>query len=142
VIALGVPDSTAAGWLPVAGVAAAVTALVVVAARERVKDVDGMGYHAAKEQEQQRLLASAVWRSGLAAVLAAAACLTLSPVVVSVVHAALEAPRAWSTVKAVLLCAYGALLTGAGFAAADCLRALSARTAWRQERDAVRGPND
>lgn len=136
-MALGVPDATAAGWLPAAFGAVTVTGVVVTAGRDRLKDINGMRFHAAKEESQASQLRSAVRRAWIGLVLSAAPCLVLLPIVGSVVNAAVEPPRAWSTVKAVLLFVYAVAVAVAALAAADVARATSARRAWRQERDAV-----
>lgn len=136
-ISLGVPEEQVVPLLPLALGLLAAAATVVGWAHGKVKDVVGLRYNRVLETAQTAQLAAAVRLSSVAVAVALIPGAVLIPSAAAVVHAAIEPPRAYSTVKAALLAELAITVIVVGFALSEALRARRARASWLDERAAV-----
>lgn len=136
-IALGVPDDEVAALFPVAVGLFTLSTAVVLWARDKAKDIAELRYNRVAETSQRDQMRGVVATTTVAFVISLLPIVTLLPLAASVVHAALEAPRGYSTVKTGFLIVVLVAVLMSVLAYVEMRKARRRRAAWRHERLAV-----
>lgn len=136
-IALGIPDDQVAPLIPVAIGLVTLSGGVLLWARDKAKDVAGLRYNSVAETSQRNHIRTAVRTTTAAFLISLVPIAALLPRAASVAHAALEAPRRYSTVKSAFLFAVLIAVVMSILACAEMQKARRSRKSWRHERRAV-----
>jgi hypothetical protein len=136
-MALGVRDDEVAALFPVAVGLFTVSAAVVLWARDKAKDIARLRYNRVAETSQRDQIRGVVATTTAAFAVSLLPIVAMLPLAASVVHAALEAPRRYSTVKTGFLILVLVAAVMSVLAYVEMRKARRRRAAWRHERLAV-----
>lgn len=136
-IALGVPDDQVAPLIPIAIGLVTLSGAVLLWARDKAKDAAGLRYNRVAETSQRSHIRTAVRTTTAAFAISLLPIAALLPRAASVAHAAIQAPRAYSTVKSAFLFVVLVAVIMSILAYAEMRRARRNRASWNHERRAV-----